>query len=153
VHDVFKQVYETVQFAKLKLLARALERAQVYEGGRLVISYLLRDDFAEVGAVEPYSEGIIDYLRQTEGADLAALVREPPTEGGPARRISLRSSKDEVDVSAIARKSGGGGHRQAAGFSSEESVEAIIEFIRREFLAAAGTGSIETEPADAATGA
>jgi phosphoesterase RecJ-like protein len=135
VHDVFKQVYETVQFAKLKLLARALERAQVYEGGRLVISYLLRTDFAEVGAVEPYSEGIIDYLRQTEGADLAALIREPPTEGGPTHRVSLRSSKDEIDVSAIARKSEGGGHRQAAGFSSEESVEGIIEFIRREFVA------------------
>jgi phosphoesterase RecJ-like protein len=153
VHDVFKQVYETVQFAKLKLLARALERAQVYEGGRLVISYLLRTDFAEVRAVEPYSEGIIDYLRQTEGADLAALIREPPTEGGPARRISLRSSRDEVDVSAIAAKSGGGGHRQAAGFSSEESLEAIIEFIRREFVAArAETGSIETGSADAAKG-
>ncbi len=79
VHGVFKQVYETVQFAKLKLLARALERAQVYEGGRLVVSYLLASDFAEVGAVEPYSEGIIDYLRQTEGAELAALIREPPT--------------------------------------------------------------------------
>ena len=80
-----------------------------------MISYLLRGDFAEVGAVEPYSEGIIDYLRQTEGADLAALIREPPTEGGAEHRISLRSSKDEIDVSAIARKSGGGGHRQAAG--------------------------------------
>ena len=45
VHKVFQGVYESVQFAKLKLLARALERAQVYEGGRLVISYLLRDDF------------------------------------------------------------------------------------------------------------
>ena len=37
------QVYETVQFAKLKLLARALDRAQLYEGGRLVVSYLLRE--------------------------------------------------------------------------------------------------------------
>ena len=33
VHDVFQHVYESVQFAKLKLLARALERAQLYEGG------------------------------------------------------------------------------------------------------------------------
>src|SRR5205085_4846026 len=63
VHRVFQGVYESVQFAKLKLLARALERAQVYEGGRIVISYLLRTDFAQVGAAEPYSEGIIDYLR------------------------------------------------------------------------------------------
>src|ERR687886_188397 len=136
VHRVFQGVYESVQFAKLKLLARALERAQVYEGGRIVVSYLLRTDFHDVGAAEPYSEGIIDYLRAVEGADMAVLIREPPREGGPTRRVSLRASVDELDVSAIARKSGGGGHRQAAGFSSEASIEEITEFVRREFAAA-----------------
>ena len=137
VHRVFQGVYESVQFAKLKLLARALERAQIYEGGRIVVSYLLRTDFAEVGAAEPYSEGVIDYLRAVEGADMAVLIREPPRESGPTRRVSLRASVDELDVSAIARKSGGGGHRQAAGFSSEASIEEITEFVRREFLASA----------------
>jgi phosphoesterase RecJ-like protein len=136
VHKVFQGVYENVQFAKLKLLARALERAQVYEGGGLVVSYLLRDDFAQVGAVEPYSEGIIDFLRAVEGADMAALIREPPRGGSPARRISLRASHDELDVSAIARASGGGGHRQAAGFSSDATIEEITEFLRREFSSA-----------------
>jgi bifunctional oligoribonuclease and PAP phosphatase NrnA len=136
VHRIFQGVYESVQFAKLKLLARALDRAQVYEGGRIVVSYLLRTDFAEVGAAEPYSEGIIDYLRAVEGADMAVLIREPPRMDGPTRRVSLRASIDELDVSAIARKSGGGGHRQAAGFSSEASIEEITEFVRREFAAA-----------------
>jgi phosphoesterase RecJ-like protein len=135
VHKIFQGVYESLQFAKLKLLARALERAQVYEGGRLVVSYLLRDDFKEVGAAEPYSEGIIDYLRAVEGADMAALIREPPRDAA-IRRVSLRSSSDEIDVSEIARRSGdGGGHRQAAGFSSEASIDEITETLRREFLA------------------
>jgi bifunctional oligoribonuclease and PAP phosphatase NrnA len=147
VHGIFRNVYETVQIAKLKLLGRALDHAQVYEGGRLVVSYLLRSDFAAVSAVEPYSEGIIDYLRQAEGAELVALIREPPTDGGPTHRISLRSSKDEVDVSAIARQQGGGGHRQAAGFSSEQSIEQIVEFVRRAFVAATSG-----EGADAAAG-
>ena len=136
VHSIFQQVYESVQFQKLKLLARALERAQVYEGGRIVVSHLLRTDFSELGAPDPYSEGIIDYLRAVEGADMAVLIREPPRLSGPERRISLRASTDELDVSAIARKSGGGGHRQAAGFSSEASVEEITDFVRREFRAA-----------------
>ena len=139
VHRVFQGVYENVQFAKLKLLARALERAQVYEGGELVVSYLLRNDFSEVGAAEPYSEGIIDYLRAVEGAIVSVLIREPPRSDGPTRRVSLRSSTDEVDVSAIARKSAGGGHRQAAGFSSEKSIEEITEFIRSEYVAARGS--------------
>jgi phosphoesterase RecJ-like protein len=136
LHRIFQGVYESVQFAKLKLLARALERAQVYEGGRLVVSYLLRDDFQDVGAAEPYSEGIIDYLRAVEGADMAVLIREPPRSGAPLHRVSLRASHDELDVSAIARKSDGGGHRQAAGFSSEASIEEITDFVRREFAAA-----------------
>ena len=135
-HRVFQQVYESVPLAKGKLLARALDRAQVYEGGRIVVSYLLRTDFAEVGAAEPYSEGIIDWLRAVEGAEMAVLIREPPRAGGPTRRVSLRASVDELDVSAIARKSGGGGHRQAAGFSSEASIDDITAFVRREFAAA-----------------
>jgi phosphoesterase RecJ-like protein len=136
VHRVFQGVYESVQFAKLKLLARALGRAQIHEGGRVVVSYLLRNDFAEVGAAEPYSEGIIDYLRAVEGADMAALIREPPRADGPTRRVSLRASVDELDVSAIARKWGGGGHRQAAGFSSERTIAEITEFVVHEFAAA-----------------
>jgi len=135
-HGVFRRVYENVQFAKLKLLARVLERAQVYEGGAVVVSYLLRNDFSDVGAAEPYSEGLIDFLRGVEGAIMAVLIREPPRADGPLRRISLRSSSDELDVSAIARKSGGGGHRLAAGFSSEASIEEITEFVRREYRAA-----------------
>src|SRR3954453_1958388 len=139
VHRVFQGVYESVEFAKLKLLARALERAQVYEGGRLVVSYLLRSDFTDIGAAEASWGGITDSLRAVEGADMAALIREPPRSGGPTRRVSLRASNDELDVSAIARKSGGGGHRQAAGFSSDASVEEITDFIQREFLASAPT--------------
>jgi phosphoesterase RecJ-like protein len=134
VHQVFQQVYESVEFAKLKLLARALERARVLEGGRIVVSYLVRTDFAEVGAAEPYSEGIIDYLRAVEGAELAVLIREPPRDSGPTRRVSLRASVDELDVSAIARLFEGGGHRQAAGFSSEKSVDEITELVRQGFL-------------------
>jgi phosphoesterase RecJ-like protein len=135
VHQVFQQVYESMEFAKLKLLARALERAVVLEGGRIVVSYLLRTDFAEVGAAEPYSEGIIDSLRAVDGAELAVLIREPPRDAGPTHKGSLRASVDELDVSAIARIFGGGGHRQAAGFSSEKPVDEITEIIRQGFLA------------------
>ena len=138
VNRVFQGVYENVQFAKLKLLARALDRAQVLEGGEIVVSHLLRGDFEDVGATEPYSEGIIDVLRSVEGSLVSALIREPPRDGAPARKISLRSSADEVDVSAIARKSGGGGHREAAGFSSDLSIEEITEFIVREVAAQVG---------------
>jgi bifunctional oligoribonuclease and PAP phosphatase NrnA len=138
VRKVFQNVYEAIQFAKLKLLARALERAQSFEDGRVIVSHLLRDDFAEVGAVEPYSEGIIDYLRSVEGAQLAVLIREPPRGGSPVRKVSLRSSIDALDVSALARGFGGGGHRQAAGFGTDQTVEEITARLVAGFAAATG---------------
>ena len=139
VRKVFQNVYEAIQFPKLKLLALALERAESFEGGRVVVSHLVRADFADVGAVEPYSEGIIDYLRGVEGAQLAALIREPPRDGSPVRKVSLRSSIDALDVSALAREFGGGGHRQAAGFGTDLPVDAITARLVAGFVAATGT--------------
>jgi phosphoesterase RecJ-like protein len=139
IHAVFQEVYESVEFAKLKLLARALDRAEVLEGGRIVVSHLLRTDFADAGASEPYSEGIIDYLRAVEGAELAVLIREQLSNAAQAYKGSLRSSIDELDVSVIARRFGGGGHRQAAGFSTDLPLEEAVQLIREGFLAQRAT--------------
>ena len=49
--------------------------------------------------------------------------------------MSLRASVDELDVSAIARIFDGGGHRQAAGFSTDKTVDEIVEIVRQGFLA------------------
>jgi phosphoesterase RecJ-like protein len=103
----------------------------------VVIAFLRRKDFADAGAEEPYAEGIIDSIRAVDGTEMAALIREPPTPGGPTHRVSLRSRSDELDVSTIARKAGGGGHKQAAGFSSELPLEELIDWIRAEFSEAA----------------
>jgi bifunctional oligoribonuclease and PAP phosphatase NrnA len=138
IRRVFQGIYESVAFAHLKLLGKALDHAQVYEGGRLVGTFLVREDFTELGVGEEYAEGIIDYLRAVDGALMAFTIREPPEPPDAARRMSMRSSSDELDVSAIARKRGGGGHARAAGFSSHDSIDEIIEFIRSEFVAAVG---------------
>jgi len=128
VTRVFQGVYESVEFAKLKLLGSALRHATIHEGGRVVIAHLTREDFAAAGAEEPFSEGVIDHLRAVEGTELAALIRELPPDGADCK-VSLRASIDTLDVSAIARQSGGGGHRQAAGFSSALGVDGIRAFV------------------------
>jgi phosphoesterase RecJ-like protein len=108
-HRIFQELYESIDFIKFKLIGKAAERAQIFEGGRLVISYLERSDFTELGAAEAYAEGVIDSLRAIDGSEMVALIREPPrSDDAPARKVSLRASVDEIDVSAIARKSGGG---------------------------------------------
>jgi phosphoesterase RecJ-like protein len=140
VGKVFVEVYESTPFAKLKLLARALEHATELAGGKVVVSELTRADFESAGAAEPFSEGIIDHLRSVDGAELVALVRELPA-GAPTRRKgSLRSHPEGVDVSAIARSFGGGGHRRAAGFSTDLAMDEITQRIVEAFTAADGRG-------------
>jgi phosphoesterase RecJ-like protein len=99
----------------------------------MIASYLLRGDFEELAVGEEYAEGVIDELRRVKGVELAMTVREPPEPPGAPRRISMRSASAALDVSAIARQRGGGGHPRAAGFSSDESIEEIIEFVRSQF--------------------
>jgi bifunctional oligoribonuclease and PAP phosphatase NrnA len=131
VHEEFRQLYENVPFAKLQLLARVLSRVERYDDGRLTVSYIYRRDYEELGADENYSEGIVDHIRAVEGTAVAALIREQLKEGREGvSKVSLRAATDDVDVSVIARKEGGGGHRQAAGFSTEKSGAGLIDMIR-----------------------
>ncbi len=136
VHAIFRRLYENVPVAKLQLLGRVLNRIERHDDGRLTLSYILRSDYEETGADENYSEGIVDHIRALQGTTVAALVREQLKEGRDGvMKVSLRASKDEVDVSVIARKEGGGGHRQAAGFSTTRSLPELTEFLRREIEA------------------
>ena len=134
VHEIYRRVYEGMPFGKLALLARGLSKVARYDGGRLTVTELDAVDFAESGAEESYSEGVIDHLRAVEGTAVAALIREriSANGGGPARKVSLRASDERVDVSAIARAQGGGGHRQAAGFSTSLGHDELVKFLREE---------------------
>jgi len=137
VHKVFELVFETVPFQKMQLLGRVLEHAHPFEGGRLLVSYVSRDDLSLVRGDEATTEGLIDHLRAVEGVQVAALIREqlPLPDGTvPPNRVSLRS-RSGIDVSLIARKSRGGGHKQAAGFSHPGTVEEIRDFIVGEVAA------------------
>lgn len=134
VHEIYRRVYEGIPFGKLALLARGLSKVARYDDGRLTVTELDAADFAESGAEESYSEGVIDHLRAVEGTAVAALIREriSTDNGGPPRKVSLRASDERVDVSAIARAQGGGGHRQAAGFSTAMDRDELVAFLRGE---------------------
>jgi phosphoesterase RecJ-like protein len=135
-HEVFRRLFENVPFAKLHLLARVLARAERHDDGRLTISFIKREDFSETGADENDVEGIVDHVRAVRGTVVGALVREQLKEGREGiSKVSLRASSDEVDVSRIAREQGGGGHRQAAGFSTELPPDELVAFLRREIAA------------------
>lgn len=136
VHDIYRRIYEGIPYGKLALLARGLSNVERYDGGRLTATHLTLEDFRETGAEENYSEGVIDQLRSVEGTAVAAMVRDrlgPGQEG--KRKVSLRAADERVDVSVIARAQGGGGHRQAAGFTTTLGWDELIAFLRREVAA------------------
>jgi phosphoesterase RecJ-like protein len=133
VHDVYRRLYENLPFSRLQLLGRALAHVSRYDGGALTLTHLTRADYAETGSVETDSEGVVDHIRAVEGTAVAALVRDLLSDDrAGVRKVSLRSTDGRVDVSRIARSHGGGGHRQAAGFSTELPLEALVERLRAE---------------------
>jgi len=136
VHAMYRRLYEGVPYGKLVLLARALDRVERHDGGALTITHLTREDYADADADESYSEGVVDHLRAVEGTAVAALARELLGEGREGlRKVSLRSSDGRLDVSRIARAQGGGGHRQAAGFTTGLKWDELVAFLRAEVAA------------------
>jgi phosphoesterase RecJ-like protein len=128
VQDIYRRLYERVPVEKLKLIARALEKVERYERCALAVTYIAAEDYAATGATEVLTEGIIDYVRAIEGTAVAAVIRDKTDDGRAARKVSLRSTGD-VDVSAIAREHGGGGHQRAAGFSTDLTYPELVELL------------------------
>lgn len=126
-HDVFSRIFETVSFTRSKLLGRALERAIRSDDGLIVATHLRQQDFEECGAIEDDAEGVVDALRSVEGTYVAAFLRDLPEGSEHLRKGSLRTTREDIDVSAVARTWNGGGHRQAAGFNTSDDLEAVVE--------------------------
>jgi len=134
VNDIYRRLYEHVPLEKLRLVARALNAIERPCEG-LAVTYIREADYEATGSGEEMTEGIIDFLRSLDGAKVAAVIRELGSRGRAARKVSLRSSGDGVDVSAIARVHGGGGHVRAAGFSTDLEKDEIVTFLCSELAA------------------
>jgi bifunctional oligoribonuclease and PAP phosphatase NrnA len=138
VDETYRRLYEHVPLEKLRLVSRALDGIERHCGGWLVLTYITRADYEASGAGEEMTEGIIDHLRSVEGSKVAALIRDQAAGGRAARKVSLRSSEGDVDVSAIARLHGGGGHKRAAGFSTDLETKDLIGLLCGEVEAQLG---------------
>jgi phosphoesterase RecJ-like protein len=111
---VSRWLYESRPEASVRLLGRMLESLELHAGGRVATALLTRGMYAAAGASHSDAEGLIDHPRSIAGVEAVALVRE--IEDGRAK-VSLRS-RGEVDVEKIARRHGGGGHKNAAGYEA-----------------------------------
>ncbi len=120
--DLYRPLFATLTPADLETLRVALERLERDVELGFVWTTLAADVAQRFGVLDEYEE-IIEPLRNLEGTEIAALLREP--EPGVVK-LSLRSS-GAADVAQLARSLGGGGHRKAAGATLEGDLDAVTE--------------------------
>ena len=124
---VAMNVYQNRSVPSLQLEAVTIGRLQVFCNGKAAISWVTEDDVRKAGASKADMEPLVDVVRSVQGILVACFMRE---QDGKARG-NLRA-KDDTDVSGIARKLGGGGHKAAAGFTLEMSLDDAIAVISEE---------------------
>lgn len=117
--DIYRALYEHDTLARLQLIGRTLGKTQCELGGRLIHTYIAREDFAATGAVASDTEDIINMTLQVGGTEVAVIFVELATGG---IKVSFRS-RGAVDCSKLAECFSGGGHRAAAGATIHEPLE------------------------------
>ncbi|HTG47478.1 MAG TPA: bifunctional oligoribonuclease/PAP phosphatase NrnA [Actinomycetota bacterium] len=118
-------LFEDRRAGALRLLAVALDRLREEPGADLVWTYLTRDDLERAGGESSDADDLIDVVRTLRGADVAAFLKQ---QADGRFKVSVRSRGDH-DLAAIASAFGGGGHRLAAGYTSERGPAGTIEML------------------------
>lgn len=126
--EIIDRAYYRKSFVQNRILGKALTKAVLELGGKLIMSAITLSERAEYLASAADLDGIAEQLRLTEGVECSLLAGE--TEPG-VWKLSLRSL-ELVDVSVIAALYGGGGHIRAAGCTVEGEPGEIFEKIRGE---------------------
>lgn len=115
------EIFQNKPLEKVLLLNRVFETLRLFADGKGAI-VSLTEEMMEALAYKTFdTDGIVEFVRDIEGVEVVAMVRYI---GSSAYKVSMRS-KNDFDVSRIALKFHGGGHKKAAGFKSEKSFEVI----------------------------
>jgi phosphoesterase RecJ-like protein len=129
VPTLSRTLFEEHRFAYLQLLGEALGNAVLIREQRFVWTAITQEMLRRHGVSIDEVEGLIDILRRAEEAEVTCVLKE---EEDGTIRVSLRSL-GAVDVRRVAEANGGGGHRFAAGFSSDLDIPSVVGRITAAF--------------------
>jgi bifunctional oligoribonuclease and PAP phosphatase NrnA len=127
---IHEMIYERSREERLRLLGRVLSTMQVLEQGAVVLVSVTQDLLRELRATSQDAEGFVEFVRGMEGCRVAAVFYE--LNPGEAK-VSLRS-KGEIDVNQVARRWGGGGHKNAAGIPLQPGFSALKDGVAAALL-------------------
>lgn len=120
--EMARIVFDTTSLGRLKLIGQLLQTMELADNGRVAVLSLDERSLSSLGCTPHDTDGLINLPLSAQ--DVRAVVFFKIQANGREIRVSLRS-KDEVDVRAVALEHGGGGHRNASGFTSEEPLETL----------------------------
>jgi bifunctional oligoribonuclease and PAP phosphatase NrnA len=118
-----RAMYEDNDPSFLRLLGTALRRMTEVPEASVVWTYITQADLAEAGVAPSDTDDLMDVLRTARDVDVAAVLKQ---QRDGRFKVSVRS-RGKHDLSAVASSFGGGGHRLAAGYTSEHGPEGTIE--------------------------
>jgi bifunctional oligoribonuclease and PAP phosphatase NrnA len=111
--EIIRSVFKTKPLSTLKLWGKVLESVQLDLLGRFIWAKVTKEDFIQTGATESETSGVIDeLLKSAPNVDFALLLAERQD----GLHGSFRAISTGVDVAAMAKMFGGGGHEAAAAF-------------------------------------
>ncbi|MBU2530843.1 MAG: bifunctional oligoribonuclease/PAP phosphatase NrnA [Elusimicrobia bacterium] len=120
-------LFSTKSYRALKLLGKALSSMELAFSDKAAFLRLTNNDFKETNASSEHAESVINHGMMIPGVKISVLFRQE------ANQVSITfRSKGNFDVSALAKKLGGGGHKHAAGCKSNLSLDVIEKKVREE---------------------
>lgn len=135
-HYIYRMCYENRPLTMIKLHSHCALNVKLAEGGKVAYSIVTRDLLNQFGATDQHTDGIVEYLRQIDSAEIAILFKE--TMDGNIK-VSFRSKN--FNICKIAEDFKGGGHKLAAGctvrgFSIDRCINVIltkVKFLLQEY--------------------
>lgn len=125
IASMSRQLFEEHRFEYLQLVGECIARAELDRDLHFVASWVTEDDLHAHGVRLEETEGLIDLIRRAAEAEIACVLKETPD----GIRVSLRAAS-HADVSAVAARFGGGGHRYAAGFVAPGTIPEVLAALR-----------------------
>ncbi len=111
---IINRTWRTKAAGDLRLWGLALSRLQKATRYDITYTVLTEADFKTTGSNEEAVEGLAEFISSLSDTKAILVLRE---DGENMIRGNLRTVRDDIDVGALARRLGGGGHRKAAGFT------------------------------------
>ena len=127
---VARSIFDSNNLGRLKLFGRVLSQMELDPTGRLATVYVDRKLARDCGGTYEDTEGLINLPLTVKEIQAVVFFKENATNDW---RISMRS-KGDIDINAVAKQFGGGGHKNASGCSAEGSIEDLKKLFREKII-------------------